>query len=559
MDFFIHLRTAKKVWEEVAQTYYDGFDISQIYELKVKSFRLHQEGRPIGVYYADLKVVWQDQRRPNKMECALDLKTLREEVQLDRVYAFLAGLDDIFDKVCSDTLRTQPLPSVDKVFLVVRQEAQRHATMMGGSAAGNQGRTPPMAIVSQPHSSSWPYGPSSSTDSRPFTRENKDDLKCTFCGKTRHTEDTCFLKHGVPEWFSELKKKLRAKELAANGASGSVHPWPLQQLERKMSCLLKEIQDIQTKEIIEHDTKRKGLYYMDDVVPGRANAVRASRSLVVTLSMVAVQYSSVVKALRTDNGGEYVNSESSNFFRDQGIIHETTCLYTPQQNGVAERKNSHSFETALALLIGGSVPKSFWPDAITYAVYVINCMSSRVVEFCTPLQVLTEHVPVVCTNTLTPQMFGCVSYVHIHKIHHSKLDPCAIRCVFVGFVSYQTGYKCYHPVMVSGGVHGAAMPSNVVDARSPSAKPVASGQQLLTEPATSGLQLLTEEEAASPCVSAAKEECSDGQPTIAEASSPLFSSTVPLSNTYSLDIPEVSTRDTHVPNDVISTYKLPPR
>ncbi|KAM1724600.1 hypothetical protein ACFX11_023035 [Malus domestica] len=72
------------------------------------------------------------------MECVLDLKTLREEVQLDHVYAFLAGLDDIFDKVRSDILRTQPLLSMEKVFSVVRREAQRHATMMGGSVVGNQ-------------------------------------------------------------------------------------------------------------------------------------------------------------------------------------------------------------------------------------------------------------------------------------------------------------------------------------------------------------------------------------------------------------------------------------
>lgn len=55
--FFIHIRMAKEMWEEVAHIYYDGFDISQIYELKVKSFWLRQEERPIGVYYAKLKSV----------------------------------------------------------------------------------------------------------------------------------------------------------------------------------------------------------------------------------------------------------------------------------------------------------------------------------------------------------------------------------------------------------------------------------------------------------------------------------------------------------------------
>ena len=77
------------------------------------------------MYYANLKAVWQelDQRRPIKMEFALDLKTRREKIQLDRVYAFLVGLDDVFDKVRSDILRTQPLPSVDEVFFVIRREA----------------------------------------------------------------------------------------------------------------------------------------------------------------------------------------------------------------------------------------------------------------------------------------------------------------------------------------------------------------------------------------------------------------------------------------------------
>lgn len=90
-----------------------------------------------------------------------------------------------------------------------------------------------------------------------------------------------------------------------------------------------------------------------------------------------------------------------------------TCPHTPQQNGVTERKNCHILETARALLLGASVPKVFWPEAVTYAVYVINRMPSRVVGFRTPLQVFTQHVQVVSTHTLTPRVFGCVACVHI--------------------------------------------------------------------------------------------------------------------------------------------------
>ncbi|CAN6686958.1 unnamed protein product [Malus baccata var. baccata] len=107
MGFVIHLHTAKEVWD------------------KVKSFQLRQEGRPIGVYYADPKAVWQDldQRRPFKIECVVDLKALHSEKKFNWIV---------------DILRTQPLPSVDEVFSIVRREAQRHATMMGSSGVGNQ-------------------------------------------------------------------------------------------------------------------------------------------------------------------------------------------------------------------------------------------------------------------------------------------------------------------------------------------------------------------------------------------------------------------------------------
>ncbi|KAB2617626.1 hypothetical protein D8674_013495 [Pyrus ussuriensis x Pyrus communis] len=235
-----------------------------------------------------------DQRRPIRMVCAVDLKTLREEVQIDRVYAFLAGLDDVFDKVRSDILRTQPLPSVEEVFSVVRREAQRHATMMGGS--NNQGGLPSMAMISRPTGINRSSNSSNqSLNSRPFNRENKDDLKCTLCGQTRHTEDTCFTKHGVPDWFPELKKNLRAKERGAAGSSGGraslaaatpavqeAVPSPGDSgqnlLTRTQGASSSDTGTMgHTKEIIGRGTKRKGLYYVDDVVSGRAHAVRASR------------------------------------------------------------------------------------------------------------------------------------------------------------------------------------------------------------------------------------------------------------------------------------------
>ena len=78
--------------------------------------------------------------------------------------------------------------------------------------------------------------------------------------------------------------------------------------------------------------------------------------LPIFYNMVQTQFSLPVKVIRSDNGGEYLNSELLNFFQEKGILHETTCPHTPQQNGVAKRKNRHILETTRALLIGAHVP-----------------------------------------------------------------------------------------------------------------------------------------------------------------------------------------------------------
>ena len=89
-------------------------------------------------------------------------------------------------------------------------------------------------------------------------------------------------------------------------------------------------------------------------------------------TMVQNQFGKGIKFFRSDNGGEFVNQVLREFFVNKGIIHETTCVGTPQQNGVAERKNRHILETARSLLFEYRVPQIFWDCAVTMAVYMIN-------------------------------------------------------------------------------------------------------------------------------------------------------------------------------------------
>ena len=163
--------------------------------------------------------------------------------------------------------------------------------------------------------------------------------------------------------------------------------------------------------------------------------------------MVKNQFKTKIQILRTDNGREYYNVVLGNFLSSEGIIHQSSCVETPQQNGVSERKNRHLLEVARSLLFSTNVPKQYWGEAVLTATYLINRLPSRVLTFQTPYNVLLKSYP----NTrlllgLPIRIFGCCVYVHNIQQTRSKLDPRSIKCIFVGYSPNQKGYKCYSPV-----------------------------------------------------------------------------------------------------------------
>ncbi|KAI5333074.1 hypothetical protein L3X38_023204 [Prunus dulcis] len=79
------------------------------------------------------------------------------------------------------------------------------------------------------------------------------------------------------------------------------------------------------------------------------------------------------------------------------------------------------------------------------AAYLINRTPSRVLDFKTSLDVLCADTPPISVCKLPPKVFGCVAYVHVYSHQRSKLDPCALGCVFIGYSTTQKDYKCYHP------------------------------------------------------------------------------------------------------------------
>ena len=87
-------------------------------------------------------------------------------------------------------------------------------------------------------------------------------------------------------------------------------------------------------------------------------------------ALVENQCGRKLKVLRYDNGGEYVKSEFIQYFKDSSIQMQNSIPYTPQQNGVAKRKNRSLKEMATCMMEAKTLPPKFWAEAINYASYI---------------------------------------------------------------------------------------------------------------------------------------------------------------------------------------------
>jgi len=101
-----------------------------------------------------------------------------------------------------------------------------------------------------------------------------------------------------------------------------------------------------------------------------------------------------------------MKSELIDFFKERGIYSQHSCPYTPEENGVVERKNWHVLETTLALLDTSNVPKIFWVEAIQTSVYLINRHTITINKDDSPYSILFGKLP----DYSHLKVFGCVVF-----------------------------------------------------------------------------------------------------------------------------------------------------
>ncbi|KAK1692254.1 hypothetical protein QYE76_008951 [Lolium multiflorum] len=162
-------------------------------------------------------------------------------------------------------------------------------------------------------------------------------------------------------------------------------------------------------------------------------------------SEVQRQHNLLIMAIRSDNGSEFKNYTLNDFLSDEGIRHQYSAAYTPQQNGVAERKNRTLMDMARSMMTEYKSRYNFWAEAISTACHSSNRLYLRKGLNKTSYEILTGNNP----NISYFKVFGCNCFYKIKGVRLSKFSPKALEGIFVGYGAESHTYRVFD---VSSGI-----------------------------------------------------------------------------------------------------------
>jgi hypothetical protein len=141
--------------------------------------------------------------------------------------------------------------------------------------------------------------------------------------------------------------------------------------------------------------------------------------------------------VRSDNGTEFKNTNNEEYLDEEGIGHELSVPYTPQKNGIVERKNRILIEATRTMLDEYKTSDSFWAEAINTACHAINRLYLHKLRHKTTYELLTAKKP----NVSYFRVFGCKCFILNKNLQISKFAPKVDEGIFFGYASNTHGYR----------------------------------------------------------------------------------------------------------------------
>jgi hypothetical protein len=146
-----------------------------------------------------------------------------------------------------------------------------------------------------------------------------------------------------------------------------------------------------------------------------------------------------INKIRSDNGTEFKNSQIEGFLKE-GIKHEFSSPYTPQQNCVVERKNRNLMDMARTMLEEYKTSDRFWAEAINTACYSINRLYLHRILKKTSYELLIGKKP----NVSYFRVFGSKCFILVKRGRNSKFAPKAVEGFLLGYDSNTRAYRVFN-------------------------------------------------------------------------------------------------------------------
>ncbi|GKC02068.1 retrovirus-related pol polyprotein from transposon TNT 1-94, partial [Tanacetum coccineum] len=158
------------------------------------------------------------------------------------------------------------------------------------------------------------------------------------------------------------------------------------------------------------------------------------------IRMVENQNDVKVKQIRIDNGTEFRNHELESFCDKKRISQNFSSPYTPEQDGVAERKNRTLIEAARTMLNGSVLSKHFWTKVVRITCYTQNISIIIKRHDKTPYEIFKKRI----LNISYFHMFGCLVFIHNYKDHLGKFNAKADDGYFLGYLFVSKAFRVFN-------------------------------------------------------------------------------------------------------------------